>query len=306
MDSDKRLLLLLASEGEWAGRSLESVLEANGYVVLRCQSGRRALELARRARPQALLLDESLPEMSGIEVTRALHADPLFDRATPIVITGAAATGRLRTEAYIAGAWEYCVHPIDTEVLLLKLATFLRAKQQSDDWRTRSLIDEVTGLYSAAGLQQWARRLGARAVRGHEAFAAVAIDPWTPADTTVRLPEFGASERLAHVAEVWRANARRSDVMGHLEGGRLAILAPATDGPGASRLVDRLRSALEQSVDISGEHARAILRAGYCAYADFATAAVEPVELLHRAERALAHATSARTSGPTVAFDQLT
>jgi PleD family two-component response regulator len=304
MDSDKRLLLLLASEGEWAGRSLESVLEANGYVVLRCQSGRRALELSRRARPQALILDESLPDMSGIEVTRGLRADPLFDRVTPIIITGAAATGRLRNEAYGSGAWEYCVHPIDTEVLLLKLATFLRAKVQSDEWRTRSLIDDVTGLYSMEGLQQWARRLGARAIRGHEPFACVAIDP-SITDDAVRLPEFGVAERLAHIAEVWRASARRSDVMGHLDGGRLAILAPETDGPGASRLVERLRTALEQSVDISGEHSNAVLRAGYCAFADFAAAAVEPVEVMRRAERALAHATTARISGPAVAFDQV-
>jgi diguanylate cyclase (GGDEF)-like protein len=304
MDSDKRILILLAIEGEWAGRSFESVLEANGYMVLRCQSGRRALELWRDARPHAVILDETLPEMSGMEVTRALHADPLFDHATPIIITATAATRRQR-EALVAGAWEYCVQPIDTEVLLLKLATFIRAKQESDDWRSRSLVDRVTGLYNAEGLDQWARRLGARATRGHEAFACIAIDSGVTSRADDPTGGGDISKRAVRIAEIWRATSRGSDVMGHLEGGRLAILAPETDGPGASRLVERLRGALGQSVESSSGFPSAELRAGYCAYDDFAAAAVEPGEIVRRAERALAHATAKRVSGPAVAFDQL-
>jgi PleD family two-component response regulator len=307
VDAEKRSsLLLLASEEEWAGRSLESVFELNGYSVLRCQNGRRALEMARRARPHALILDESLPEMSGIEVTRALHADPLFDQTTPIVITAAApvATG-LRREAYVAGAWEYCVHPLDMEVLLLKLAAFMRAKEHAEEVRARSLVDQLTGLFSSEGLEQWVRRLGALAARGHEPFACVALAPAMPDHTASNLHEFGAAEMLSHVAEVWRANSRRSDVMGHLDRGNLAILAPETDAAGASRIVERLRTALEQSVDISGEHPTAVLRAGYCAYDDFATAAMEPVEIVRRAERALDHAKSAPSRGPAVSFDQM-
>jgi GGDEF domain-containing protein len=244
--------------------------------------------------------------MSGIDVTRALHSDPLFDQTTPIVITAAApvATG-LRIEAYVAGAWEYCIHPLDTEVLLLKLAAFTRAKLHAEEARSRSLVDQLTGLYSTQGLQQWARRLGALAARGHEPFACVAVAPGMPDDGAARVPDLGVAEMISHIAEVWRSNSRRSDVMGHLDRGRLAILAPDTDGAGASRIVERLRTALEQSVDVSGEHTNAVLRAGYCAYDDFATAAVEPAEIVRRAERALDLAKSAPSQGPAVSYDQL-
>ncbi len=56
-------LVLVASGGEWVGRSLENVLESNGYTVVRVESGRRALESARRTNPDALLLDDSLPDI---------------------------------------------------------------------------------------------------------------------------------------------------------------------------------------------------------------------------------------------------
>jgi CheY-like chemotaxis protein len=79
-------LVLIASQGEWVGRSVESVLELNGYTVLRVEGGRRALDVARRTNPDALILDVSLSEMGGIEVCRALTSDPLFDPSTAIFI----------------------------------------------------------------------------------------------------------------------------------------------------------------------------------------------------------------------------
>jgi DNA-binding response OmpR family regulator len=53
-------LVLIASHGEWVARSVESVLEQNGYVVLRVEGGRRALDVARQANPDALILESSL------------------------------------------------------------------------------------------------------------------------------------------------------------------------------------------------------------------------------------------------------
>src|SRR6478736_325845 len=109
-------LVLIASGGEWVGRSLENVLESNGYTVLRVESGRRALELARRTNPDAILLDDSLADIGAVEVCKALRDDPLFNRATPIFITAAAAQAtRAKTAAYAAGVWDYCTLPVDVE-----------------------------------------------------------------------------------------------------------------------------------------------------------------------------------------------
>jgi len=94
-------LVLIATHGEWMGRSVESVLELNGYSVLRVDGGRRALELARGSSPDALILDTTLPEIDGIEVCRGLVDDPLFDHSTPIFMTSTApVSNRVRLEAY--------------------------------------------------------------------------------------------------------------------------------------------------------------------------------------------------------------
>jgi PleD family two-component response regulator len=299
-------LVLIASHGEWMGRSVESVLELNGYSVLRVDGGRRALELARGSSPDALILDTSLPEIDGIEVCRGLVDDPLFDHSTPIFMTSTApVSNRVRLEAYEAGAWDFCAQPLDVETLLFKLRTFLRARRRAEAAQSISLIDPLTGLYSAFGLRHWAETLGARAARNHEPFACVAVSSLgSGADARTSK---SSSARLNWLADVCRTQARKSDVIGYVGESRFAILAPDTDAPGARRLVDRLQDALEGSagqkeVEIEGRHPA--LHAGFYAASDFSAVKVEAAEVVRRAETALQYALMGGTE-ETLSFDEL-
>jgi PleD family two-component response regulator len=298
-------LVLIASQGEWMGRSVESVLELNGYSVLRVNGGRRALELARGSNPDALILDTSLPEIDGIEVCRGLVDDPLFDHSTPIFLTSTApVSNRVRLEAYEAGAWDFCAQPLDVEMLLFKMRTFLRARRRAEAAQSISLIDPLTGLYSAFGLRHWAETLGARAARNHEPFACVAVSS-LGSSTEARATK-SSSAQLNWLADVCRAQARKSDVIGYVGESRFAILAPDTDEPGARRLVDRLQDALETTTaiptEVAGRHPA--LTAGFYAAADFSAVKVEAAEVVRRAETALQHALMGGGEG-TLNFDEL-
>src|SRR5258708_35221007 len=88
--SKRPMLVLIASHGEWVGRSVESVLELNGFTVLRVAGGRRALDLARRVNPDAPLPDDTLTEMGGGEGCRAPRDDPPFDHPLPTFLTSPA------------------------------------------------------------------------------------------------------------------------------------------------------------------------------------------------------------------------
>lgn len=299
-------LVLIATHGEWMGRSVESVLELNGYSVIRVNGGRRALELARDSGPDALILDTSLPEIDGIDVCRGLVEDPLFDHSTPIFMTSTApVSNRVRLECYEAGAWDFCAQPLDVETLLFKLRTFLRARRRAEAAQSISLIDPQTGLYSAFGLRHWAETLGARAARNHEPFACVAVSSLGTA-TESRAPR-SSSAQLNYLADVCRAMARKSDVVGYVGESRFAILAPDTDAPGARRLVDRLQDAIEEgsptvAPDVPGRHPA--LHAGFYAASDFSVAKVEAAEVVRRAETALQYALMGGGEG-TLSFDEL-
>jgi len=301
LENQKRSpLVLIASDGEWFARSLESVLELNGYLVHRSAGGSHAVEAAHQVRPDAILLDDADSDMSMLGICRALRDDPLFDHSTPIVITSSAPSAhRVRTEAFAAGAWEYCGQPLDIEALLLKLSTFIRARRELA--MSQSLTDPVTGLYSPLGLEQWAKKLGAMALRKHESIACVAVT--SSASPIDGVPAHGAEdeELLNRMADVCHAQSRRSDVVGYLGQSRFAILAPNTDAPGAQKLIARLREALSATGGEDGS----LLRAGYCAITSVAAAAINPAELMRRAEAALQYAEVSGSADRTFSFDEL-
>jgi PleD family two-component response regulator len=289
------------------GRSLENVLESNGYTVVRVESGRRALELARRTNPDALLLDDSLPDISAVDVCRALRDDPLFSRATPIIITAPAQhASRVRAAAYAGGAWDYCTLPVDVETLLAKLGTFVRARHEIDTVRSKALFDRLTGLYTEYGLQHWVEQLGARALRKREPIACIVVAPDIGAGEGVSVTAEQSSEALAEITDVCRAQARRSDILGYLGDSRVAILAPDTDVAGVQRLITRLQQAIEHGGAKAKTGGRTqTLRAGYCAVSNLAASNLTPNEIVRRAETALAYAPRGGFDSAAVNFDEV-
>jgi diguanylate cyclase (GGDEF)-like protein len=297
-------LLLIANDQEWSARSLETILGPAGYAVLRAYTGRQAIELARSAQPDALIIDIRLPDIDGADVCRALQEDPRVGATTPVIMTSSGPISRSqRAAAYRAGAWEMCAQPFDGEILLIKLETFIRAKQHSDRVRDENLLDEITGLYNMRGLARRAQEMGAEANRGHDPLACVAFGPELGNDGGNG--EATAEEVVKRMGEVLRATGRLSDAIGRLGQNQFAIIAPRTETPGVVRLVDRFRAAAESAkVLIDGQEHPLRLRAGYYAVPDFAAAPVDAVEMLLRAAAALNHS---RTSADATvrSFDEL-
>lgn len=283
-------LVLIANEQEWSARSLETILGPSGFAVLRAYSGRQALELARTVVPDIVLVDARLPDMDGLELCEALRAEPRFGSATPVVVTSAGPAARAqRLAALRAGAWEYFTQPIDGEVLLLKLWTFVSAKQAADSMRDESLLDGATGLYNLRGLARRAREIGAEALRRRDPLCCVAFCP------TIEQPRADgpASDALAtrvadHLGEHFRQSGRVSDAVGRIGVMEYAIIAPGTDAPAAVRMIERLRTSIGGTpMLVDGAPCTLSIRAGYCAVGDFSTVSVDAVELLFRATTAL-------------------
>ena len=302
-------VLVIATEGEWASRSLESVLVNHGYVVVRAQDGHEALASARRLEPDAMILDEHLTGIGGIEVCGQLRDDPNFDPATPIIITGSSPASRaVKSAAFAAGAWEFCTQPLDTDTLLLELTTFIRAKRASSMARSHSLVDSSTGIMTPLGMERWAEQLTARASRNHEPLACVVLMPTTSSSSTSSSYVAGAdnvSPKIAEFLQLSRAHFRRSDIVGRMSDGRLALLAPDTDDTGVQGMLARLRAAMTNRDTESGMATGNEFRAGYWAVRDFASAPLEPAELLKRAARALDHVTLSPGEDLAMGFDQL-
>ena len=302
-------VVLIATEGDWAGRSLESVLVAHGYAVLRSGDGEDALALAKRYRPDALILDEHLTGLSGIEVMRLLREEPAFDASTPIIITAPSPTQRqVRQAAYESGAWDFCTHPLDADALILKLGTFLRARRAIVDLREQALLDQPTGVLTPQSLERWAEHVAARASRNHESLACVVLMPSDAKGGPLANETDQVTGAVSSFLRLSRDAFRRSDIVGRTEDGRLALLAPETDSNGVEGMLARLRAAIAEASagNQEGFPSATEFKAGYWAVQDFASAPLEPGELIRRAARALDHISNpSPTEKLAMSFDKI-
>lgn len=123
-------VILIANDQEWTARSLESVLAPHGFDIVRAYTGQQAIDGARSRLPSLILLDAQLPDIHGFEVCRVLRSDPSVGPGVPIIITTAGPSGRAqRLEATRAGAWDFLGQPLDGELVLAKVETYLAAAE---------------------------------------------------------------------------------------------------------------------------------------------------------------------------------
>ena len=100
--------VLIVEDNELNMKLFRDLLEAHGYQTSGTSNGQEALNLVRTMRPDLILMDIQLPQVSGLEVTRWIKDDPEL-RAIPIVaVTAFAMKGdeeRIREggcEAYLS------------------------------------------------------------------------------------------------------------------------------------------------------------------------------------------------------------
>ena len=100
--------VLIVEDNELNMKLFHDLLDANGYHTLQTRSGIEALGLARQHRPNLILMDIQLPEVSGLEVTKWLKDDEELRDIPVIAVTAFAMKGdeeRIRQggcEAYIS------------------------------------------------------------------------------------------------------------------------------------------------------------------------------------------------------------
>ncbi|HKV49928.1 MAG TPA: response regulator [Gemmatimonadaceae bacterium] len=301
-------LVLLANDQEWSARSLESILGPNGYAVLRAYTGKQVLDLARSAQPDLVIMDVRLPDMDGADVCRQLLDDVRFNASTPIIITTSGPAERSqRLAALQAGAWEFVSQPLDGEVLLLKLDAFMRSKREADRLRAESLLDPTTGLYNMRGLVRRAREISAEAQRLKTPIACVAFAPVAESPDLEERPLNGDTEHvIEYLASLVRRAGRVSDAIGRLGPTDFAIIAPATAGEGAVRMMQRIQEAMDAEPTSIGHAALKLrIRAGYCAVPDFSESTVDAVEMLLRATTALRYLRTEESGSPIRAFEEV-
>lgn len=85
--------VLVVEDNELNMKLFHDLLEAHGYQTVQTNNGNQVLDLARREKPDLILMDIQLPEVSGLDVTRWLKSDPDLKKIPVIAVTAFAMKG---------------------------------------------------------------------------------------------------------------------------------------------------------------------------------------------------------------------
>jgi len=116
--------VLIVEDNELNMKLFHDLLEAQGYETLETREGLQALTLAREHRPDLILMDIQLPEISGLEVTKWLKDDDQLADIPVIAVTAFAMKGdeeRIRA----GGCAAYIAKPISVAHFLETVKRFL-------------------------------------------------------------------------------------------------------------------------------------------------------------------------------------
>jgi two-component system KDP operon response regulator KdpE len=126
-DSAQASVRVLAIDDEpQMARLLTIALEADGYTVSTAAEGRQGLALAAQRRPDLVILDLGLPDLSGVQVLKQLRE---WTQVPVIVLTVQEGEAE-KIEALDAGADDYVTKPFNTGELLARIRSALRRSNQ--------------------------------------------------------------------------------------------------------------------------------------------------------------------------------
>lgn len=124
---ERRPIVLVVDDEQDLVEMITMNLERHRLGVLAAGDGNRALELARKHKPDLILLDLMLPGVEGTEVARRLRADPATE-AIPIIMLTARSEETDVIVGLTMGADDYVTKPFSMKVLMARVKAVLRRR----------------------------------------------------------------------------------------------------------------------------------------------------------------------------------
>ncbi|MGA2030870.1 MAG: diguanylate cyclase [Thermoguttaceae bacterium] len=283
----KRLLLV---DDDVESLAVARARLSDDRIEISCATGGNAgLEAARSWKPDLILLDLDMPDMTGFDVCRILKADPELCMIPVLFLSGSGTPGD-KARGLDLGAVDYITKPFDDFELRARVRAAIRTKELQDLLIEHAHYDPLTGLPNRRALMdrlamEWARmqRHG-----GELSFIMADIDYFKQVND-----KYGHStgdKMLREVAGAIAGQCRENDLAARYGGEEFAVVVPNEAVSGAMHLAERCRREIEKvSLPAKDEPVRATTSFGV---AD-ADGAPNAEQLVDRADQALYQAKSA-------------
>jgi len=228
--------VLVVEDDPAQSKKVRLVLESAGYLVRVCDAPRHFNSVLSEFKPDLILMDINLPEISGYDLAKYVRQDDQYI-TLPIVFLTSENDERARIDTVRAGGDAHLTKPVKNEVLIANVAARL---ERARFLKTLLNRDGLTRLLTHTSFMEQAASILAQKRRDHTtaALAMIDIDHFKTINDT-----YGhqAGDRvLVSLASLLRRHLRRSDIVGRYGGEEFAVLLSHQHEQESTRLLLRL------------------------------------------------------------------
>lgn len=242
-DEEKRRVLIVEDDKDM--QELLTLLLEEDYALSLVGRAEDAIPLARKLRPDIVLLDILLPGMDGIDCLRQLRRD-VRTADIPTILVSAQPSEAIRLRSFEEGAADYLPKPFLARELLARMEKAVREAEERRELWHLATTDSLTGLPNLRFLRETLGREIERVRRYQHPLTLIMIDMDGLKVINDRLGHEAGNRALQRLAEQIRSSLRSTDFAARFGGDEFAVLLPHANADEGERLAERLRSRLER------------------------------------------------------------
>lgn len=264
-DETTRMRVLVVDDDPGMRTLLRAMLAGQGHDVHEAENGQEAFEKTLEIRPEIIVLDWLMPEMDGLELTRALRQTKVGRGVYILLLTGVEDDDKL-IEAFEAGVDDFMVKPLKPRLLAARLRAGQRViNLQREVERDReeirhfaaelavsnrrlqeaALTDPLTGFPNRRYVIERIEQEWAASSRNKRPLSCMVIDVDAFKSVNDSHGHDVGDAVLRETALALKSGLRSHDVISRIGGDEFLVICPETDLPSALICAERMRKAVE-------------------------------------------------------------
>ena len=227
---------------------LETILVPEGYDVVVGKNGIEAVELFKQEHPDLIILDVSMPGMTGFEALDKIKTY-LGEKYIPVIFLTASIKVDDKLRALHGGAVDYLIKPVSPDELIARIQNFLDIKKKHDKLKAEATFDWMTGALNKAYFLRKAEEELDKAIRNKVplTFLIMDIDRFKEINDT--LGHLAGDKVIREFSDRLKRLTRKIDLIGRFGGDEFMVMLSHKTQRLACIVADRLKKAMKRPID---------------------------------------------------------